>query len=335
MALERLRFKIPPEHAGRRLDDVIVALASKPQRALSKSQARKLIVAGAVYLNGRRVRIASKPVIVGAELTLHVDFSRLETGAVRSERFRSDWVLGENSILFEDDWLIAVDKPAGLPTQPTVDEARLNLFAALQKWVRHRAHDPQAYVGLHHRLDRDTSGVVLFTKSKEANPGVAALFSEHRVQKEYRALCLEAVGAEQRFKVGDRFFVRNFLKRLPGKLSRYGSVRSGGDLAHTDFEIRSQLGSRAWELSCWPKTGRTHQIRVHLSEMGYPILGDLTYGREKGLGPSPIQHGPRLMLHAASLTFVHPVTGQPIQIQSPLPSDFKAVLKRLSSGGGA
>ncbi len=316
MSLQRLKFKIPPELAGKRLDDALVVLLSSKKAALSKAQARKLIVAGAVYLNGRRVRIASKPVIVGAEISAHVDFSRLETGAARSEQFREGWKMDSSSILFEDQWLIAVNKPAGLPTQPTIDEARLNLYAALQKFVRERDRDPNAYVGLHHRLDRDTSGVVLFTRSKEANPGVSDLFAKHLARKEYRALCSGHADLE----VGSRFEVRNFLKRLPGKISRFGSARSGGDSAHTDFEVASKVSGGTWEMRCWPKTGRTHQIRVHLSELGLPILGDSAYG---GKG------GTRLMLHAAAIEFPHPLTGAKMRIESPIPDDFKELRKRL------
>jgi 23S rRNA pseudouridine1911/1915/1917 synthase len=320
MGLQRLKFKIPPELAGRRLDEALVVLLSSGRSPVSKAQARKLIVAGAVYLNGRRVRIASKPVIVGAEVSAHVDFARLETGAVRSEKFREGWKMSSSSILFEDDWLIAVNKPAGLPTQPTIDEARLNLYAALQKFIREREADPHAYVGLHHRLDRDTSGVVLFTKRKEANPGVSDLFSKHLARKEYRALC----SGRAELKAGSRFEIRNFLKRLPGKVSRFGSARSGGDLAHTDFEVATKLADgphATWELRCWPRTGRTHQIRVHLSEMGLPILGDIAYG---GKG------GTRLMLHAAALEFPHPMTGAKVRIESPIPGDFESLRQRLS-----
>lgn len=324
MAIRTFRFKIAPELAGKRLDDALIALLGQGT-PLSKGQARKLIVAGAVYLNRRRVRIASKPVIVGAELEAHVDFSKLETQAQKSVEHRKDWKMDRASILFEDEWLIAVNKPAGLPTQPTLDEARLNLYAALQKFIRERDQDLQAYVGLHHRLDRDTSGVVLFTKKKEANTGVSDLFSKHLAQKEYRAL---SIGRNGHPAPGARFAVRNFLKRQPGKSSRFGSVRSGGDSAHTDFETNASLGQSAWEFRCWPRTGRTHQIRVHLSELGLPIVGDATYGGK-------LLPGVRLMLHAASLSFKHPITGADLVIESPIPSDFEACRARLAAAGGA
>lgn len=330
MAIRTFRFKIAPELAGKRLDDALIALlagaasAKGPQgQVLSKGQARKLIVAGAVYLNRRRVRIASKPVIVGAEIEAHVDFFKLETQAQKSAEHRRDWKMDSSAILFEDEWLIAVNKPAGLPTQPTLDEARLNLYAALQKFIREREKDPQAYVGLHHRLDRDTSGVVLFTLKKEANSGVSDLFAKHLAKKEYRAL---SIGPNRHPAPGARFVVKNFLKRLPGKSSRFGSVRSGGDSAHTDFETCSKLGGASWEFRCWPHTGRTHQIRVHLSELGLPIIGDCTYGGK-------LLPGVRLMLHAASLSFKHPITGEELVIESPIPPDFEACRSGLSQAG--
>jgi len=314
MALQKFRFKVPPEMAGLRLDDALIALLKG--KLTSKAQARKLIVAGAVYLNGRRVRIASKPVIVGASIEAMVDFAKLETGAQKSVSHRQGWELGPDSVLFEDDYLIAINKPAGLPTQPTLDEARLNLFAALQKYVRERDKNPQAYIGLHHRLDRDTSGVVLFTKRKEANAGVADLFSKHLAQKEYRALTTGSRIPEQKFEI------KNHLKRAPGKHSRFTAVRSGGDFAHTLFETVGEVSKGIWEFKAWPRTGRTHQIRVHLSEHGYPIIGDLNYGGA--------QTRFRLMLHARSLTFKHPVTGADLVIESPIPKDFEDCRTELS-----
>jgi 23S rRNA pseudouridine1911/1915/1917 synthase len=336
MALKTLRFKIPPELAGRRLDDALIALLSQGKGpALSKGQARKLIVAGAVYLNRRRVRIASKPLIVGAELEAHIDFDRIQTSAEKSVAHRKGWLMDSSAVLFEDEWLIAVNKPAGLPTQPTLDEARLNLYAAIQKFIRERDSDPRAYVGLHHRLDRDTSGVVLFTKKKEANAGVADLFSKHLAQKEYRALCTGPwIPSGNSPAVGDHFEVRNFLKRLPGKSSRFGSVRAGGDWAHTDFQVEGRMGDFFWEFRCWPRTGRTHQIRVHLSELGLPIAGDLTYSDRFIHSISrviPANRNPRLMLHAASLEFAHPITAQKLKIESPIPEDYLRFKQGISS----
>jgi RluA family pseudouridine synthase len=318
-----------------RLDEALVRLFAR-EKTLSKAQARKLIVAGAVYLNRRRVRIASKELIVGAHLEVHVDWQKLETGAQRAERSASlersgaPWTMNDSAILFEDEWLIVIDKPPGIPTQPTLDEARANLFAEVRSFLRKRSGDPQAYLGLHHRLDRDTSGVILFTKKTEANRGVSEMFSKHWAKKEYRALVTGPWGplASQ----GGEWEVRNHLGRAAGKKSFFQSVRSGGDWAHTRFE-----GPNDHEMRCWPQTGRTHQIRVHLSEAGFPIIGDPLYEdrwREQIRQDFPKRFEnenarARLMLHAACLTFPHPISRLELSIKSPIPKDFLACKARL------
>ncbi len=319
MALKTYRFRVPPELARTRLDEGLVALFSG-DRAISKSQARKLVVAGAVYLNRRRVRIASKELIVGAHIEVHVDWERAASGAQRADL---RWQMTDSAILYEDEWLIVIDKPPGLPTQPTLDEARANLFALVEQYLRRREGDPQAYLGLHHRLDRDTSGVILFTKRKEANKGVSEMFSEHLAQKEYRAL---VTGPWTSPPPEGRWEVRNHLGRAPGKKSFFQSVRSGGDWAHTLFE-----GPQDFEMRCWPRTGRTHQIRVHLSESGLPIVGDPLYEArwEKEIRrefPARFEgrlSRTRLMLHAASLTFPHPISKTEVSVRSPIPEDFQ------------
>lgn len=327
MPLKTYRFQIPPELAGARLDEALGRLLER-DNPVSKSQVRKLIVAGAVYLNRRRVRIASKSVIVGAHIEVHIDWSRLQTGAQAAD-LGDSWSMSSSAILYEDAWLIVVDKPPGIPTQPTIDEARANLYAAVSGFLKKRDSNPQAYLGLHHRLDRDTSGVLLFTKSREANRGVSEMFSKHLIQKEYRAL---VTGPWAEKPVGDRWEIQNYLKRAPGKKSFFQSVHAGGDWAHTCFD-----GPQDYEVQCWPRTGRTHQIRVHLSEAGLPIIGDPLYEArwiEKIRRGFPNRFNPeiirsRLMLHAACLTFVHPISRKEVTINSPIPKDFQLCKARL------
>ncbi|MBU6374463.1 MAG: RluA family pseudouridine synthase [Bdellovibrionales bacterium] len=327
MPLRTYRFTVPPELAKTRLDEAIVRLFSN-EKTLSKAQARKLIVAGAVYLNRKRVRIASKELIVGAHLEVHVDWQKLATAPQRADQ-GVKWSMSESSILFEDDWLIVVDKPPGIPTQPTLDEARANLYAKVHTFLKERERNPKAYLGLHHRLDRDTSGVILFTKHQEANKGVSEMFTQHLAQKEYRAL---VTGPWKEAAAGSSWEVRNYLKRAPGKASFFQSVRSGGDWAHTTFE-----GPVDHEVICWPRTGRTHQIRVHLSEAGYPIVGDPLYEARWSdqirqnfsiRYCSELRHI-RLMLHAACLTFPHPISRKEISVKSPIPKDFQTCKARL------
>ena len=175
-------------------------------------------------------------------------------------------------------------------------------------------------------VETTTSGVILFAKAKEANAGVAKMFSEHLAQKSYNAI--SAVGPGR--KLGSNWVTKNFLGRLPGKgkQAKYGAVRSGGDVAETRFRLIESWENAAW-IEAMPVTGRTHQIRVHLSEAGLPILGDRLYPgavRPQGL---PLVQAPRLMLHAVSLTFPHPIHQTEVVVQSPLPEDFLQCIRRL------
>ncbi|MFZ9596541.1 MAG: RluA family pseudouridine synthase [Bdellovibrionia bacterium] len=341
MPLKKLTVHISQDHAGLRLDQALfLTLPPRIDRPLSKAQIRKLIMAGAVYLNGKRIRIASKELRAHARVDVYLDWEKLTFSL---QKQGSSFVMTESHVLFEDDDLIVVDKPPGLPTQPTLDEARENLFAAVQKFLKKREPTSKQppYLGLHHRLDRDTSGVVLFTKTQRANPGVAELFSTHQIQKTYQALCSFP-------KTGSRDQAQELLRTLPphwevknylGKVSqgskkaKFGAVRSGGSWAHTEFKLLERLGlpgKEAFWVQAQPKTGRTHQIRVHLSEGGTPILGDEAYGGRQVLSSVEV---PRLLLHAADLTFAHPIYHNRLSIQSPLPEDFIQCLSAHREGG--
>lgn len=221
-------------------------------------------------------------------------------------------------ILFEDEYFIAADKPAGLPTQATVDKNRPSFFTALQKQLQHE-RGADFYLALHHRLDQGTSGVMIFAKTKEANIPLADLFKNHEIQKTYLALA-------KKFRGPSEWQSKNFLAEAPRtnrERARMIPVQSGGQVAITDFKIIEEL-ENGLLVEARPQTGRMHQIRVHLSERGRGIFGDDIYASPKS--PAP----PRLMLHAWKLEFKHPFTGQNIVIESPLPEDmiaFKQALK--------
>lgn len=316
--LRRAQIAITKEHEGKRLDqalaELLPAVAAMP---LSKGKIRKLIIAGAVYMNRGRVRIASKPVRVGMRIEVHIDERKLLSDAERAAPAK-EWTPSEIDVVYEDEWILGVNKPAGLPTQPTLDEARANLYLLLKK--------KYGYVGLHHRLDRDTSGVMLFTKKKEANAEVGKIFASHLARKTYLALVSvrerrgdAAVGRE----LPEGWTVENFLAREKAKAGKMRSVRSGGDPARTDFRVIARNGRYAL-IEAKPVTGRMHQIRVHLAEGGAPILGDRTYGGEPD--------APRVMLHAAELRFPHPVSGKEALFRAPPPKDFEECAKKLGLG---
>ncbi len=188
-----------------------------------------------------------------------------------------------------DRWLLAVDKPSGLPVQPD-RRGQDNLYDLLVA----REH----YVALHHRLDTPASGLVLFSLSRHANVGMARLFSERRARRGYRVVVL-----------GD-----------PGEAGVWEEPIDGQE-ARTHFE-RLSGGRRTSVLRCWLETGRTHQIRRHAADAGHPVLGDRRHGGAAG------RAWKRLALHAESLGFRHPVTGEEVELVSELPDDLAPLVAR-------
>jgi RluA family pseudouridine synthase len=334
-ALFRVLIVIPKELEGQRLDQALAQLLPDAAKMpLSKAKIRKLIVAGAVYMNRGRVRIASKMVRTGTRLEVMIDPQKLLTESERGDGEKErEWKPSDVAIIHEDEWIVGLNKPAGLPTQPTLDEARANLYALLKKFFVERG-DKDPYVGLHHRLDRDTSGVMLFTKKKEPNAEVGRIFQKHLAQKTYLAIVAVAerresgsgrIGAKGSRLLPPSWTVENFLGREGGKAGKMRSVRSGGDRAVTEFRCLAQSGNYAL-VEAKPQTGRMHQIRVHLSEGGAPIVGDATYDGMRETKEGAI---PRVMLHAVALTFPHPVTKLEISFTAPLPTDFEKCLLQL------
>ncbi|MEN0057327.1 MAG: RNA pseudouridine synthase, partial [Bdellovibrio sp.] len=174
-------------------------------------------------------------------------------------------------LLFEDEYYLAAEKPAGLPSQATVDKRRPDFFSLLKKQMQ-TERGSAFYLGSHHRLDRDTSGVMIFTKSKSANESLAHLFKTHLIQKTY--LCLTAKKSTP-----ERWEVENHLaplRDLHTKKMKMHSVRSGGDKAHTLFRCL-EVYPQGLLIEAQPRTGRMHQIRVHLSEQGLGIFGEDLY----------------------------------------------------------
>jgi len=330
MAVRKYSLRIEPVHQGARLDLFLgQALPKVLGRKVTQGQLQKLIEAGAVRINGRPERAISCLVPRGGRVEVFADVAKFgpvgmtQKAPVPAKRL--EWTAAQ--ILFEDEWLIAVDKPVGLPTQPTLDASRPNVFGALQNFLQRR-DGGTPYLGLHHRLDRDTSGVLLFTKDQKANAGVAALFASRSLQKTYQALSVVRGSSPNCWEVENHLGV----VARAGKDSKFGEVRSGGDPAHTSFKVLERFPG-ALLLEAQPHTGRTHQIRVHLAGGGYPILGDAFYGGPVDLRPTPGMnlHIPRVMLHAASLVLLHPLTNAPLAIRSPWPEDFVACLKQLRS----
>jgi RluA family pseudouridine synthase len=216
----------------------------------------------------------------------------------------------ELEVLFEDEYLIAINKPSGLPSQPTVDKKRPDLFSLVKRQLKTEA------VYLHHRLDRDTSGVILLSKSKKANAPLTEMFRNHQFEKVYWALAKPSKELAEKAE----WEIQNHLiaRRKDARSLKMFRTESGGDFAHTLFKQLS-ISPEAALIEAKPLTGRTHQIRVHLLHSNAPILGDSMYG-----GKDP--RVPRLMLHAKTLAFVHPINKVFLAINAPLPADFQTLI---------
>lgn len=267
---------------------------------LSRGRVRKLIEGGSVYLNGKRCQQNARSVRKGDKIQV----------IIPNDEERKSTALSPADVIFEDNDLIVVNKPAGLPTHATIDSSRFHLAAAVQQYLgeKQKKKPGDIYLGIHHRLDLDTSGVILFTKRKEANPRIAQAFQERIVSKEYLAICF---GRPRE----PLFEIKTFLGTHPKNKRKMASVRSGGKVAETSVELLETKviqGKSVSLVRARPKTGRMHQIRVHLAEHGLPILGDEMYGIQ-------FPNVERTLLHAFRLTIGEQT------FSAPFPKDFQSL----------
>lgn len=277
--MKRRTFEVSAET---RLSQALVAELDEPMAA-----ARRRVETGAVYVDGRRVRDAQALVKPGSRVSVVLEASGESTADVRA---RTAFTL---EVLFEDAAVLVVNKPAGLPAQPTPDGER-SLLDLARKYLR---KEP----GLVHRLDRDTSGVTVFGKTKASTSSLAAAFREGRARKEYLAV----VGPG----LPERGLIDTPLQKDPSRPGRWRALRSGNGLAAVTRYERLTNGATCL-VALFPETGRTHQLRVHLASLGFPIVGDALYGGAAG---------PRCLLHARRLE----VNGA--RWEAPVPADFPAL----------
>lgn len=283
---------------NQRLDNFLriqLPLAIKSETEISNSKIRRLIVSGQVFVNGKCV---NRPAFeLRGNSTVCVEFDE-EKFFYEKQPDDIKFEVTDEAVLFEDENLIFINKPSGFPVEQTITGNRANLHDAVVAylWKRNATLRNPPYVGIMHRLDKDTSGVILFTKNRPVNKPVQNMFATHEFTKEYLAVVTDKKGF---LKVGKTFTVEKYMGRVSGKSTqgKWGSVsdKNGGQFSKTDFEVLEKLsleGKSCFLIKCNLYTGRTHQIRVHLSEEGFPILGDEIYGGE---GAS------RLYLHASRL----------------------------------
>lgn len=288
---------------------------------VSNSKVRRFIIAGSVNANGRQCRIPSFKLKPGTCVSVCIDEDKL---FFEKKPDDIDFTLTDKDVLFEDDYIIVVNKPAFLPTEDTIVEGRKNMHGAVVEylWKKNPSLRNPPYAGIMHRLDRETSGVLLFTKTRSVNAAVHDMFEMHTARKTYRAVCTCNANRSDMMKEGNSFTVDNFIGRISPKSQacKVGVLDEsrGGQHARTEFYIASRKDG-LYYIDCHLLTGRTHQIRVHLSQFGLPIVGDKLYGGAEGFASL----GNRIMLHAFSLEFPHPVTKELMTVTSELPVEFK------------
>jgi 23S rRNA pseudouridine1911/1915/1917 synthase len=318
LLLQMQEIKVKPETAPVRLDVYLSHAVS----TVSRAQIQKLIAAGSVSVNGKAVRKRHE---VSAGDVIRLDMSRLsQNEAVPSPQ---DIPL---SILYEDDYYVAIDKPAGLVVHPGCGNRSGTLVNALMFYCGNNLSEGSALdrPGIVHRLDKDTSGVIVAAKTNAAHAALAAVFASRRVRKKYVAFCIGRPRTVEG--VIDMPLARSRSDR------KKRAPAASGKSSSTGFRVLEfRAGISFMEFT--PRTGRTHQIRVHCAASGFPVAADTLYGGGKGrlsqVAPSDRPFAASLLecfsrqaLHAVSITFMHPFLNREVTVQAPMPPDFRIAL---------
>lgn len=334
-----LTFTIQPDPPDRL--DKALARDVPAGAALSRSRLARLIEQGAVRLDGVTATDGRAVVRVGALVEIALDppgESHLEPQAIPLV------------VVWEDADLIVIDKPAGMVVHPAPGSPDGTLVNALI----HHCGDSLSGVGgerrpgIVHRIDKETSGLLVAAKSDRAHHGLADQFAAHSVERHYRAICHGAPDAADprlhgvkglSFEPGGVVRIATNLDRHRTDRQRQAVTFHGGRHAVTRFRVVEAFGQppAAALLDCWLETGRTHQIRVHLAHAGHGLIGDPVYGGRRKLSARALPDAavvaaagfPRQALHAATLGFRHPVTGEDLRFESPLPADMTRLVEAL------
>ena len=308
-----------------------------PEEAhLSRSRLAKLLAKGAVRLNGvvvtdQKAKVEEAQVF---EITV-VDATEVETVA-------------ENiplTVVHEDDDLIVIDKPAGMVVHPAPGSPSGTLVNALLHHFGGRLSGVggEKRPGIVHRIDKDTSGLLVVAKSDAAHHGLADQFADHSVERSYQAVSFGVpdtgdprLGGVKgvSFEPGGVIKITTHLARHKTDRQRQAVLFQGGRHAVTRVTVSETFGRDAALICCRLETGRTHQIRVHMAHIGHGLIGDPVYGgrrkmKDRVAGADAAKAFKRQALHAATLGFAHPVTGEELRFESPLPGDMHRLLTAL------
>ena len=312
---------VGPHQAGMRLDRFLADGID----GLSRSRLKALIIEGQATVAAQRVTDPAHAVQPGQVYTVHAPPAVSATPAAQAIDF---------PILFEDRDLLVLDKPAGLVVHPAPgNEDGTLVNALLAHCGGSLAIGGERRPGIVHRLDKDTSGVMVVAKTDLAMAALAEAFATRSLERTYTALCWGVPSPSE----GS---IEGAIGRDPRERKRMAVVLRGGKAALTHYRVRQSWQAAVALVELKLATGRTHQIRVHLAAEGHPIVGDPVYlrripGHAKALAPAvreSMLDFPRQALHATVLGFTHPRTGRQLRFETPLPNDFNALLTCLGDG---
>ncbi len=308
---------VPAALAGERVDRVVSLLTG-----MTRSQVAALVDEGAVSLDRVAVRTRSHRVSEGETL----EVPDAPTAPLAGLEPEADVVF---SVVHVDDAVVVVDKPAGVVVHPGAGNARGTLVAGLLARfpdLAGLAHGGAEFrPGIVHRLDKGTSGLLVVARTEAARQSLVAQLASRAAERRYRALVWGLVDSNEGL-------IDAPIRRAEADPTRM-AIRSGGKEARTRYRVEGRFSAPmpSTLVECRLETGRTHQIRVHLSAIGHPVVGDVRY-RRQGKWPAglPRMAPERVWLHAAALGFDHPGSGERLSFTSPLPDDLTAVLSHLS-----
>ncbi len=301
-------WKINEEQAGQRLDRYLATILKN----VSRTTIQQMITEGVVLVNGR----ASKPgyaLRAGDEVQLLQIVTRPYTGTASPQPLPLD-------VIYEDSDLLVVNKAAGMVVHPAPGHSDDTLVNALLAYYPDLQGVEGLRPGIVHRLDKDTSGILVIAKNAVTQAALIEQMKQHKVVKRYLALVEGVVSLDQ----GS---IDAPIGRDPRHRQQMAITTVASREARTQFRVLERF-QRHTLLLLQLETGRTHQIRVHLQAIGHPVVGDPVYGASKVHGKITLK---RQFLHACQITFTHPRTGEVINVESPLPAELDAVLQQKSS----
>ena len=315
MRQEKIK-KIEVDKSGIRIDNYL----TEKLENISRSKIKKLIIEQKILVNQKTI----KPSFIlsqGENIVCDLEVINDDI-IIKPQKLKLD-------IIYEDDYYIAINKPAGMVVHPGNGNRDLTLVNGLLYYLNNSNFSDNIRPGIVHRLDKDTSGIIITAKSDEAHESLAELFQNRKVSKVYKAIvwgCPE-----------DKGNIKNFIKRDSRNKTAFKVSEIDGKEAITDYKLLKNYGPLS-EINLFPYTGRTHQLRVHMRHIGHPIFGDDKYSggiqaiksfhtKYSQLLRRTFRLVDRQMLHAYSIEFIHPFSNKKVYFSAEIPSDMKKIIK--------